>query len=111
MLQGGTLAPFLFVICLDYVLRISVDKCNEYGLTLELARSRRFHTEKITDADYADDLAILSYNSYNAKKLLHILEKSAAFLGLHVNAAKTEYMCYNRDGSIETELNPSQKSK
>ena len=49
VLQGDTLAPFLFVICLDYVLRISVDKCNEYGLTLELARSRRFHTEKITD--------------------------------------------------------------
>ena len=46
VLQGDTLAPFLFVICLDYVLRISVDKCNEYGLTLELARSRRFHTEK-----------------------------------------------------------------
>ena len=103
VLQGGTLAPFLFVICLDYVLRISVDKCNEYGLTLELARSRRFHTEKTTNADYADDLAIPSYNSYNAQKLLHILEKSAAFLGLHVNAAKTEYMCYNREGAIETE--------
>ena len=102
MLEGDTLAPFLFVICLDYALRISVDKCNEYGLTLELARSRRFHTEKITDADYSDDLAILSYNSYNAQKLLHILEKSAAFIGLHVNAAKTEYMCYNQDGAIET---------
>ena len=102
VLHGDTLAPFLFVICLDYVLRISVDKCNEYGLTLELARSRRFHTEKTTNADYADDLAILSYNSYNAQKLLHILEKSAAFIGLHVNAAKTEYMCYNQDGAIET---------
>ena len=85
VLQGDTLAPFLFVICLDYVLRISVDKCNEYGLTLELARSRRFHTKKITDADYADDLALLSDNSYNAQKLLHILEKSVAFIGLHVD--------------------------
>ena len=26
VLQGDTLAPFLFVICLDYVLRSSVDK-------------------------------------------------------------------------------------
>ena len=91
MLEGDTLAPFLFVICLDYVLRISVDKCNEYGLTLELARSRRFHTKKIPDADYADDLALLSDNSYNAQKLLHILEKSSAFIGLlHINATKTE---------------------
>ena len=102
VLQGDTLAPFLFVICLDYVLRISVDKCNEYGLTLELARSRRFHTKKITDADYADDVALLPDNSYNAQKLLHILEKSAAFIGLHVNATKTEYMCYNQDSTIET---------
>ena len=102
VLQGDTLAPFLFVICLDYVLRISVDKCNEYGLTLELARSRRFHTKKITDADYADNLAPLSDNSYNAQKQFHILEKSAAFIGLHVSATKTEYMCYNQDSTIET---------
>ena len=67
VLQGDTLAPFLFVICLDDVLRISVDKFNEYGLTLELARGRRFPTKKITDADYADDLALLSDNSYNAQ--------------------------------------------
>ena len=59
VLQGNTLAPFLFAICLDYVLRISVDKCNDYYLTLELARSRRFPTKKITDADYANDLALV----------------------------------------------------
>ena len=102
MLRGDTLAPFLFVICLDYVLRISIDKSNEYGLTLELARSRRVDAKKITDAHYADDLALLSDNSYNAQKLLHILKKSAAFIGLHVNATETEYMCYNQDGAIET---------
>ena len=83
LLQGDTLAPFLFVICLDYALRICVDKCNEYGVTLDLARSKRFPNKKITDADYAEDLALLSDNSYNAQKLLHILEQSAAFIGLH----------------------------
>ena len=69
---------------------------------LELARSRRFPTKKITDADYADDLALLSNNSYNSQKILHILEKSVAFIGLRVNASKTEYMCCNQDGPIET---------
>ena len=102
VLQDDTLAPFLVVICLDYALRISLDKCNDYCLTLELARSRRFPTKKITEAHYADDLALLYDNSYNAQKLLHILEQSAAFIGLHVNATKTEYMCYNQDGPIET---------
>ena len=33
---------------------------------------------------------------------MHILEQSAAFIRLHVNAIKTEYMCYNQDGPIET---------
>ena len=46
------------------VLRISVDKCNEYGLTLELAGSRRFPTKKITDADYADDLIHIMHKNY-----------------------------------------------
>ena len=102
VLQGDTLVPFLFVICLDSMLRISIDKCNDYGLTLELARSRWFPTKKTTDENYADVLALLSDNSYNAQKLLHILEQSAAFIRLHVNAIKTEYMCYNQDGPIET---------
>ena len=40
-------------------------------------------------------------NSYNAQKLLHILEKPAAFIGLNVKATKTGFMCYNQDGAIE----------
>ena len=90
VLQGDTLAPFLFVICLDYALRICVDKCNEYDVTLELARSRRFPTKKINDADYVEDLALLSDNSYNVQKLLHILEQSSAFFGLHVKDTHRE---------------------
>ena len=41
VLQGDTLAPFLFVIALDYVLRTSVDLNNHLGFTLQKARSRR----------------------------------------------------------------------
>ena len=46
VLQGDTLSLFLFVICSDYVFRISADKCNECSQTLELAKSIRFHTKK-----------------------------------------------------------------
>ena len=31
VLQGDTLAPYLFIICLDYVLRTSIDKMKENG--------------------------------------------------------------------------------
>ena len=33
---------------------------------------------------------------------LYSLERAAAIIGLHVNAHKTEYMCYNQTGDITT---------
>ena len=60
VLQGHTLAPYLFVICLDYVLRTSIEKVKENGFELTKKRSRRYSAETITDADYADDIAILA---------------------------------------------------
>ena len=41
VLQGDTLAPYLFIICLDDVLRISIDKIKENGFKLTKERSRR----------------------------------------------------------------------
>ena len=59
-LQGDTLAPYLFIICLDYVLRTSIDKIKENGFELTKKRSRRYPAKTITDADYADDIKILA---------------------------------------------------
>ena len=57
VLQGDTLAPYLFIICLDYVLRTSGDKIRENGFELTKKRSRRYPAKTITDADYAGDIA------------------------------------------------------
>ena len=38
--------------------------------------------------------------TYQAETLLHSLERAAAGIGLHVNAHKTEYMCYNQTGDM-----------
>ena len=38
-----------------------------------------------------------------AEALLHSFERAAAGIGLHVNARKTEYMCYNQTGDISTQ--------
>ena len=56
----------------------------------------------ITDADYADDIAILANTPDQAETLLHSLERAAASIGLYVNAHETEYMCYNQTGDIST---------
>ena len=37
-----------------------------------------------------------------AETLLHSLERAAAGIGLHVNAHKTEYMCFNQKGDISS---------
>ena len=44
--KGDTLALFLFIICLDYVLRTSVDKLKENGFELTKKRSRRYPAKK-----------------------------------------------------------------
>ena len=53
----------------------------------------------ITDADY---IVILANTPNQAKTLLHSLEQATAGIGFHVNAHKTEYMCFNQTGNIST---------
>ena len=54
------------------------------------------------DADYADDIVLLANTPTQVKTLLHSLEQVAAGIGLHVNAHKTEFMCFNQRGDILT---------
>ena len=102
ILQGDTLAPYLFIISLDYVLRTSIDKVKENGFKLTKERRRRYPAKTITDAD----IALPANTPAQAETLLHSLERAAAGIGLHFNAHKTEYMCFNQSGDIST-LNSS----
>ena len=102
VLQGDTLAPYLFIICLDYVLRTSMDKIKENGFELTKKRSRWYPAKTITDADYTDDIAILANTPAQAETLLHSQQRAAADIGLHVNAHKTECMSFNQTGDIST---------
>lgn len=67
-------------------------------MILRKRRSRRQPTISISDADYADDLAILS----GATNLLHHLEKAAANSNLYFNAKKTKLIQCNCNGNTET---------
>ena len=74
----------------------------ENGFKRTKKRRRRYHAKTITDADYADDIAILANTPNQAQALLHSLERAATGIGLHVNAHKTKYMCFNQTGDIST---------
>ncbi len=102
VLQGDTLAPFLFVIILDYVLRTSLDKHTNLGFTLSESLSSRNPTQKLTNVDYADDLAVTSDTISNAEKLLHHLKDAAKDVGLYVNASKTKHISFDQQGTIQT---------
>ena len=75
---------------------------NLSSIELTKKRSRRYPAKTITDADNADNIALLANTPIQAETLLHILDRAAAGIGLHVNAPKTEYMCYNQTGDIST---------
>ena len=70
LLQEDMLIPYLFIICQDYVLRTPTDLMKEKGFKLTKERSRRYTTQTITDADYADDSGLLANSLALAKILL-----------------------------------------
>ena len=102
MLQGDILAPYLFIICLDYVFRTSMDLMKENVFKLAKERNRRYPAQTITNTDYADDIVLLANTPAQAESLLHSLEWAAGCIGLNVNADKTEYMCLKQKNDIST---------
>ena len=92
VLQGDTLAPFLFIMVLDYILRISLDPINQKGMLLMPRRCSREPTKYLTDLGFADDLALISHTIKDAESLLQSLEYAAKIIGLQCNEDKTEYM-------------------
>ena len=102
VLQGDISAPYLFIICLDYVVPTLINLMKENGLPLEKVRSRRYAAQMNTDADYTDDIAILANTPTQAESLQYSLDRAAGGIGLHVNASKKEYMYFNLSGNIST---------
>ena len=89
-------------VCAYYMLRTSIDKVKHNGLKLTKERGRRYPAETITDADSADDIALLEITPTHAETLLDCLERTAAGIGFHVNADKTECMIFNQRGDFST---------
>ena len=102
VLQGDTLAPYIFVIIIDYVMRKTIGEHGErLGFQLERRRSRRVGPVYITDLDFADDLALLASEIRNAQEMLTRLEMEASKVGLHLNVEKTEVMVFNQENDFD----------
>ena len=71
VLQGGKLAPYLFIICLDYVLRTFIYIMKDNGFKLAKEKSKKYPAQTISDADYVDDIAHLANTAAQAEYLQH----------------------------------------
>ena len=84
VLQGDTLAPFLFIVVLDYVMRHALKDIHlSTGVILEERKSRRHPELRLHDLDFADDIALLSSSIQSAETLLHHIEEASNCVGLH----------------------------
>ncbi len=81
-LDVNLLALFLRIQDICYLMGLM----KENGFKLTKERSRRYPAQTITDADYADDIALLANTLAQVETLLLSLERAAAGIGLHVNA-------------------------
>ena len=99
VLQGDTLAPYFYFICLDYVLRTSIDKMKENAFKLAKKKAEGTPHKQLKDAD---DIALLANAPTQAETLPHSLERANSGIGLHVNAHKTECIGFNKKGDIFT---------
>ena len=84
--QRYTQATYFFIICLENVLRTSINQRLKNGFTL-----KKQDAETLSGANYEDDLVILANTAAQAESLVHSLEQSAGSISLRVNANITEY--------------------
>ena len=89
VLQGDVVAPFLFIIMIDYTMKRSE---GNHGLTTVTRRSSRCPKEVVNDLDFADDIALLENSFEQAQAQLNTVAEEAVEIGLVLNTQKTEFM-------------------
>ena len=94
--QGDTLAPFLFIVGLDYAMGQAVVNEGNLEFTLDRSRSRRHPAKVIYDTDFADDKALLPNALEQAQLLFSRFETGAKQTELHINHSKKECIKFNQ---------------
>ena len=100
VLLGDTLAHFLFVIVLYYVLMAIKDNEVELGFQLIRKKSRRKPAVAISDLSYANDTALISEEIEQAQELLYRIEMIASEIGLQLNSKKTKIMAFAQTNPV-----------
>jgi len=86
VLQGDTLAPFLFIIVLDYVLKVT--ELGNFGVQTHPDKSLHERTWQMT-------LCSWTPSSERANEHLTCLQENAGYVGLVINLMKTKALFLN----------------
>ena len=98
VMQGDTLAPFLFITVLDHALSKAINGRElELGFTLQKRQSSRNLGKAICDLDFADDIVLLANEIGQAQELLTAVQRECRKVGLELNGKKTEVIYHNHD--------------
>ena len=79
--QGCSLSPAMFVLTLDFAMRAFEKALAEMGIQ-----------SKNCWLGYADDIVLQTSSVESAEIMIHELQSACSFIGLHINASKTEVM-------------------
>ena len=91
VLQGDTLAPYLFVLVLDRVMQTAlVDET--MGYCVRERRSSRHPGRFVTDLTFADDIALLAQTFEHADLMLQAVALVGREAGLEINVDKTKVL-------------------
>jgi Reverse transcriptase (RNA-dependent DNA polymerase) len=103
--QGCVIAPTLFNIFIDHVVRKALDlmleKHPDCGIKIQGQREQASGLppfERIIMLMYADDLVLMSHSAEELAEMLVIIDKVASEFGMKINAAKTEVQIQRHRG-------------
>ena len=84
VLQGDVLAPFLFIIVLDFVMKNATKNNPDGSFMTHPRRSKRQPETLLNNLDFADDISLLESNIQRAQSQLLCTVDSAASIGLMI---------------------------
>jgi hypothetical protein len=110
VLQGDTLAPYLFVLLLDSVFDAAINPRLGIPLVPErfgTARTRGtldLSNDYVTELAFADDVALPARTIRDAEQQLHNFQRVARTVGLEMNfkPGKTEYVVIGKESADES---------
>jgi hypothetical protein len=109
VLQGDTLAPFLFIIVIDYVMKNAetehTNEQGEHGFVAHRRQSKRHPATTIHDLAFADDIALFESDFDRAQTQLNTTTKWANKVGLQVNIKKTQALTNQNINNKSMQIN------